>query len=100
MKLLLIILLITSCSHGYYSYSDNNWHAPSYHETKIVCEKNYIYNQHTGYCHYSLPPKLEVKPIEPVQSKQKTVKRLKRAKNESIDCVKAISKMKQCGVNI
>lgn len=91
MKSILILLLLVSCSHGYYSYTDGNWHPAIFKESKIVCPKDYIYNQHSGYCHYVNPPvpKLEVKPI-------KTVKKLKKD-GEAVKCVKLLN---QCGVYV
>lgn len=107
MKSLLLVLFITSCSSGgYYSYSDGNWHAPIYHESKIVCHKDYIYNQHTGYCHYSVPPhsslapKLETKSSLPIKDVKKPIKAVKKDIMKSNECVKAISKMKQCGIGV
>jgi len=73
------------------------------------CPKDYFYNMYDGMCYYfvlpklsdhSLSPELEVKRPQTIKVSKKHLKRLRMAKkdeSESVSCVKAIAKTKECG---
>lgn len=93
----LILLLLSSCSHGYHNYRNGTWNPDIADDGKtIVCPKNTVYNQRTELCHNSLPPIPDVKTQVPLPTKPKKQKPLKTAKN----CVKLISELKECGISL
>lgn len=87
----LFLFLLTSCGTSRYYRI----------ESTKMCPIDYVYNRKDDLCHYHKPPAPQFKDISlnPVQSKPKPKKRLK-TDSEAESCVKALSKIRQCGVFI